>query len=80
VAGVSVGIVRGEARLDLEYVEDVAAEVDMNIVMSSEGRFVEVQGTGENGTFDRAQLDQLLALATAGLQELDARQRSALGL
>ena len=80
VAGVSVGIVRGEARLDLEYVEDVAAEVDMNVVMSSEGRFVEVQGTGENGTFDRAQLDQLLALATAGLQELDARQRSALGL
>jgi ribonuclease PH len=80
VAGVSVGIVRGEARLDLEYVEDVAAEVDMNVVMSSEGRYVEVQGTGENGTFDRAQLDQLLALATAGLQELDARQRSALGL
>jgi ribonuclease PH len=80
VAGVSVGIVRGEARLDLEYVEDVAAEVDMNVVMSSEGRFVEVQGTGENGTFDRAQLDGLLALATAGLEELDARQRSALGL
>ncbi len=80
VAGVSVGIVRGEPRLDLEYVEDVAAEVDMNVVMSSEGRFVEVQGTGENGTFDRAQLDGLLALATAGLQELDARQRSALGL
>jgi ribonuclease PH len=80
VAGVSVGIVRGEARLDLEYVEDVVAEVDMNVVMSSEGRFVEVQGTGENGTFDRDQLDQLLALATAGLQQLDARQRSALEL
>ena len=80
VAGVSVGIIRGEPRLDLEYVEDVVADVDMNVVMSSEGRFVEVQGTGENGTFDRAQLDGLLALATTGLQELDARQRSALGL
>jgi len=80
VAGVSVGIIRGESRLDLEYVEDVVADVDMNVVMSSEGRFVEVQGTGENGTFDRAQLDGLLALATTGLQELDARQRSALGL
>jgi len=80
VVGVSVGIVRGEPRLDLEYVEDVVADVDMNVVMSSEGRFVEVQGTGENGTFDRAQLDGLLALATTGLQKLDARQRSALGL
>ena len=80
VAGVSVGIIRGEPRLDLEYVEDVVADVDMNVVMSSEGRFVEVQGTGENGTFDRAQLYGLLALATTGLQELDARQRSALGL
>ena len=76
----SVGVVRGEPRLDLEYVEDVVADVDMNVVMSSEGRFVEVQGTGENGTFDRAELDRLLDLATAGLQELDARQRSALGL
>ena len=80
VAGVSVGIVRGEARLDLEYSEDVVANVDMNVVMSSEGRFVEVQGTGENGTFDRAELDRLLELATRGLGELDARQRGALGL
>ena len=80
VAGVSVGIVRGEARLDLEYSEDVVADVDMNVVMSSEGRFVEVQGTGENGTFDRAELDRLLELATRGLAELDARQRGALGL
>jgi len=80
VAGVSVGIVRGEARLDLEYSEDVVADVDMNVVMSSEGRFVEVQGTGENGTFDRAELDRLLELATRGLGELDARQRGALGL
>ena len=80
VAGVSVGIVRGEARLDLEYSEDVVADVDMNVVMSSEGRFVEVQGTAEQGTFDRAQLDRLLDLASHGLGELDARQRAALGL
>jgi ribonuclease PH len=80
VAGVSVGVVRGEARLDLEYVEDVVADVDMNVVMSSEGGFVEVQGTGEHGTFDRAELDRLLDLATAGLTELDACQRRALGL
>jgi ribonuclease PH len=76
---VSVGIVRGEPRLDLEYIEDVVADVDMNVVLSSAGGFVEVQGTGENATFDRAQLDQLLALATKGLAELDALQRAALG-
>ena len=79
VAGVSVGVVGGEPRLDLEYSEDVVADVDMNVVMSSEGRFVEVQGTGEHGTFDRAELDRLLDLAVRGLGELDARQRSALG-
>ena len=73
-------MVRGEARLDLDYAEDVVADVDMNVVMSSEGRFVEVQGTGEHGTFDRAELDRLLDLATRGLVELDARQRGALGL
>ena len=80
VAGVSVGVIRGESRLDLEYIEDVIADVDMNVVMSSEGRFVEVQGTGENGTFDRAELDTLLGLATSGLVTLDALQRTALGL
>jgi ribonuclease PH len=80
VAGISVGVVAGEPRLDLEYVEDVVADVDMNVVMSSEGRFVEVQGTGENGTFDRSELDRLLDLATKGLVELHARQRGALGL
>jgi ribonuclease PH len=79
VAGVSVGVVRGEPRLDLEYIEDVVADVDMNVVMSSEGRFVEVQGTGEHGTFDRGELDRLLDLAVSGLSELDSRQRSALG-
>ena len=78
VAGVSVGVVRGETRLDLEYIEDVVADVDMNVVMSSEGRFVEVQGTGENATFDRAELDHLLVLATKGLVELNGLQRAAL--
>ena len=80
VAGVSVGIIRGEPRLDLEYIEDVVADVDMNVVMSSEGRFVEVQGTGENNTFDRAELDRLLDLAAAGLVQLEAAQRAALGV
>jgi ribonuclease PH len=79
VAGVSVGVVRGEPRLDLEYIEDVVADVDMNVVMSSEGGFVEVQGTGENGTFDRAELNMLLDLAAAGLVTLDEMQRAALG-
>ena len=78
VAGVSVGIVGDEPRLDLDYAEDVAAIVDMNVVMSSESRFVEVQGTGEHGTFTRAQLDALLALAARGLQALDEAQRRAL--
>jgi ribonuclease PH len=78
VAGVSVGIVGGEARLDLDYDEDVAAAVDMNVVMSSEARFVEVQGTGEHGTFTRDELDALLALAAAGLRALDEAQRRAL--
>lgn len=80
VAAVSVGIVDGEPRLDLEYSEDVRAEVDMNIVMSSASQFVEVQGTGEQGTFDRAQLDQLLNLAIAGIQRLDREQQAALGV
>jgi len=78
VAGVSVGVIGGEARLDLDYSEDVVADVDMNVVMSSEGRFVEVQGTGEHATFDRAELDRLIELAVHGLSELDARQQSAL--
>jgi ribonuclease PH len=79
VAGVSVGIVGRTPRLDLDYSEDVVAEVDMNVVMSSEGRFVEVQGTGEHGTFGRGELDELLSLAVAGLRQLDALQVSALG-
>jgi ribonuclease PH len=78
VAAVSVGVIGGEPRLDLDYEEDVGAEVDMNVVMSSEGEFVEVQGTGEHGTFDRAQLDQLLELAISGIRKLDAAQTKAL--
>ena len=80
VAAVSVGVVDGVPRLDLEYEEDVRAEVDANVVMSSEGRFVEVQGTGEKGTFARGELDTLLDLATGGIRALDAAQRAALGL
>ena len=78
VAAVSVGVIGGEPRLDLDYDEDVGAEVDMNVVMSSEGEFVEVQGTGEHGTFGRAQLDQLLELAISGIRKLDAAQTKAL--
>ena len=79
VAAVSVGMIKGEARLDLDYPEDVAADVDMNVVMSSEGRFVEVQGTGEHGTFAREELDRLLELATRGIREIDAAQGRGLG-
>ena len=79
VAAVSVGVVAGSPRLDLEYAEDVVADVDMNVVTSSERRFVEVQGTGEHGTFDRAALDRLLDLAALGIERLDERQRVALG-
>lgn len=79
VAAVSVGVVDGSPRLDLDYDEDVRAAVDMNVVMSSEGRFVEVQGTGEHGTFDRGELDALLNLAVKGLVQLDLAQQHALG-
>jgi ribonuclease PH len=78
VAAVSVGLVDGEPRLDLEYSEDVRAGVDMNVVMTSEGRFVEVQGTGEHTTFDRTALDTLLDLAARGVRELLAHQHAAL--
>ena len=77
VAAVSVGVVDGVPRLDLDYEEDVRAAVDMNVVMSSEGRFVEVQGTGEHGTFDRRELDALLDLAVRGISELDRLQLAA---
>lgn len=78
VAAISVGVIDGEPRLDLDYPEDVRAEVDMNVVMSSSGQFVEVQGTGEHGTFDRVQLNSLLDLAVAGITQLDRAQEAAL--
>jgi ribonuclease PH len=79
VAAVSVGIVDGEARLDLAYLEDKDAGVDANIVMVHPDRFVEVQGTGEHATFVRAELDRLLDLAGGGIRQLFALQKKALG-
>jgi ribonuclease PH len=78
VAAVSVGIVEGEARLDLSYAEDAAADVDANIVMAEPDQYVEVQGTAERAPFDRAALDRLLSLADTGLAQLFAAQRGAL--
>jgi ribonuclease PH len=79
VAAVSVGIIDGEPRLDLCYEEDVAAATDMNVVCTGDGRFVEVQGTAERQPFDRAELDQLLTLASDGCAELSRLQQAALG-
>jgi ribonuclease PH len=78
VAAVSVGIVAGEPMLDLCYEEDVTADTDMNVVMTGEGAFVEVQGTAEAEPFGRAQLDGLLDLATSGCAQLTAAQQAAL--
>ena len=79
VSAVSVGIVRGEALLDLCYEEDVVAETDMNVVCTGDGRFVEVQGTAEAEPFSREELDNLLELAVTGCAQLDGAQRQALG-
>lgn len=79
VAAVSVGIVDGEPMLDLNYGEDSAAAVDMNVVMTGAGEFVEVQGTAEQTPFDRRRLDALLALAESGIRQLIELQRLALG-
>jgi ribonuclease PH len=78
VAAVSVGIVGGAALLDLNYGEDSTAEVDMNVVMTGRGEFVEVQGTAEQVPFDRGRLDALLALAERGIRQLVGLQRRAL--
>ena len=78
VAAVSVGVVGGEPLLDLCYEEDVRAETDMNVVMTGDGRFVEVQGTAESEPFDRLELDALLTLAESGCAELTGLQRAAL--
>ncbi|MDP9398349.1 MAG: ribonuclease PH [Actinomycetota bacterium] len=79
VAAVSVGVIDGEPRLDLHYEEDVRAGTDMNVVMTGDGRYVEVQGTAEGAPFDRALLDGLLGLAAAGCAELTRLQQEALG-
>ena len=79
VAAISVGIIDGVPRLDLPYVEDVRAETDMNVVMTGQGKFVEVQGTAEGAAFDRAELDALLALAEKGCADLTRLQQQALG-
>ncbi|QYY26501.1 ribonuclease PH [Diaphorobacter sp. C33] len=78
VAAVSVGIVQGQPLLDLEYVEDVACDTDMNVVMTGAGHYVEVQGTAEGAAFSRQEMDQLLALAEKGIAELVALQRQSL--
>lgn len=79
VAAVSVGIVDGEAVLDLDYSEDVKAEVDMNVVMTGSGHFVEIQGAGEEHTFSEGQLQELLSLAKKGVAEFFRIQKEALG-
>ena len=84
IAAISVGIVKGQVEVDLDYAKDSTAEVDMNLVMrcplgGGPGDFVEVQGTGEHGVFPRAKLDELLVAGTAAIDELFTLQRTALG-
>jgi len=74
VAAISVGLIDGQVRLDLDYELDSAADVDMNVVMTGQGRFVEIQGTGEEATFDDDQLSELLRLAKLGIRELTTQQ------
>jgi ribonuclease PH len=78
VAAVSVGIVQEQALLDLSYVEDVAAAVDMNLVMNAEGEFIELQGTGEEASYTETQLAAMLALGKSGISQLLRRQQEAL--
>ena len=78
VAAVSVGKVKGRMLLDLNYEEDVGADVDMNVVMTGSGEFIEVQGTGEEATFTRVELDKLLRLAERGIKQIVELQRKAL--
>jgi ribonuclease PH len=78
VAAVSVGLLGSDVCLDLDYSEDVGADVDMNVVMTGAGNFVEVQGTAEGESFDRATLDRMLDVASSGIQRLIAAQREAL--
>ncbi len=78
VAAVSVGIVKGQPHLDLDYSEDSTADVDFNVVMVDDDRLIEVQGTAEHGAFSRKQMDQMLDLATAGIRQLFALQTTAI--
>ncbi len=78
VAAVSVGIVDGEARLDLDYAEDFLAHTDMNVVMADDGRFIELQATAEKEPLSRTQLDELLGLASRGIRELITNQKRAI--
>jgi ribonuclease PH len=80
IAAVSVGIYQGTAVLDLDYAEDSNAETDMNVIMTEQGGFIEVQGTAEGEPYSRIELDQLLGLADAGIQTLIEKQRVALAL
>jgi ribonuclease PH len=79
IAAVSVGLVNGLPYLDLDYSEDKVAEVDFNVVMDSEGQLIELQGTGETGTFSRAQLNSMLDLAETGIKELFQKQLAVCG-
>jgi ribonuclease PH len=79
VVAVSVGICQGRPTLDLDYIQDVDAEVDMNVVMTGHNRFIELQGTGEEATFDDAQLVELIELAKHGIRQLSAIQQDSLG-
>ncbi|MNI69845.1 Ribonuclease PH [compost metagenome] len=79
LASVSVGVIEDSVRLDLHYEEDSRAKVDMNVVMTGQGQFVEVQGTGEDAPFSRKELDELLAVAETGIAQMIEEQRKILG-
>ena len=76
VASISVGIYQGQAILDLDYAEDSSADTDMNVVMTEQGGFIEIQGTAEKGTFEQADLDKMLILAKEGIRKLVEIQKS----
>ena len=78
IAAISVGLIDSEIKLDLDYALDSAADVDMNVIMTGKGRFVELQGTGEEATFDEEQLQEMLRLAKLGIQELTRLQKEAI--
>ncbi len=79
IAAVSVGLLQGEPFLDLDYTEDVAADIDFNVVMNEQLEIIEIQGTAESGSFSRIQLNQIMDLAEKGIQDLFAAQHQALG-